>query len=383
MRFIPVLVTLLALSACLPFQKDTAAPIVEIGTVVEAKVGNGAETGTSHIDDSLLPVSDSHVVEASDVEVSGVKVSGSAEAINAEDPVIVPYFQVVFFTNVSPPELNDDSEENVAVDARLIGIADESLQVITDQVYGRFIEKLKQHGMNVLPMSSLEISPTYQKFVEATIQSKETPPSGLKAAHVVPTGLKVSDPTRSLDESYLDSYFDGSYDSWEYGGFDNKVKKNKGKEISKILTEMNASIMDVTLYVTHTKQEIKSTLKVVKNIEIESLIRVRSGSRIQFYGFKASMCEGYCPNPVVNITLEPSLESSKKVGDMMVILKPSDKSEGFVAKTLSWLTLGSSESKADVSHYELRADKQKYQEVVTEILNEATDKLVAGLASVR
>jgi len=84
----------------------------------------------------------------------------------------------------------------------------------------------------------------------------------------------------------------------------------------------------------------------------------------------------------VNVTLDQSLQSSKKVGDMTVIIKSSDKAEGFVEKTLSWLNLGSSENQADIDHYELQADEQKYQEVVTEILNEATNKLVVGLVSV-
>jgi len=374
MRFISVLVLLLALSACLPFQKHTAAPIVEIGTVAETETNSEARTERNHENDDLLSVP-----EISVAKVSGVKVSGSAEDINGEDPVVVPYFQVIFFTDVSPPELNDDSEKNVAVDARLLGVTDETLQLITDQVYSHFVEGLKQHGINVLPMLSLEISPTYQKFVSSKIESKQTPPSGLEATHVVPTGLNVSDPDRFLDGSYLDR----GYASWEYGDVGNKVKKNRGKEISNILHEMNASVMDVTLYVTHTKQQVKSTFKVMTDIEIEPMIRVREGSRIQFYGLKASMCEGYCSNPVVNVVLDQSLQSSKKVGDMMVILKPSDKTEGFVAKTLSWLTLGSSEDRGDIDHYELHADESKYQEVVTELLNEATNKLVVGLSSVR
>ena len=286
---------------------------------------------------------------------------------------------MVFFTKNSPPELNDDSEENVAVDARLIGVTDETLQSITDRVYSTFVDGLRKHGVNVLPMLSLEISPTYQRFLDSKIQSKETPPSGLEATHVVPTGLKISDPNRSLDGGYLDR----GYASWEYGDIGNQVKKNRGKEISNILNEMNASVMDVTLYVTHLRQQIKSTLKVVTDIVVEPMIRVRAGSRIQFYGLKASRCEGYCPNPVVNVVLDQSLQSSSEVGDMKVIIKSSDKTEGFVEKTLSWLTLGSSENRADIDHYELHADEQKYQEVVTEVLNKATNKLVAGLASVR
>jgi len=372
MRVIPMLVVLLALSGCWPFQKETAAPIVEIGAANQPV----AEVIPKNNDS--LSVSDISVVKASSektssVNVSGIKVSGSTEVVSREDPVVVPYFRVVFFTKFSPPELNDDSEENVAVDARLIGVTDETLQSITDQVYSTFVGGLRKYGVNVLPMLSLEISPTYQRFLDSKIQSKETPPSGLEATHVVPTGLKVSDPTRSLDRGYA---------SWEYGDIGNKVINNRGKEVSNILNEMNASVMDVTLYVTHTRQQVKSTLKVVKNIVVEPMIRIKAGSRIQFYGFKASRCEGYCPNPVVNVTLDQSLQSSKKVGDMTVIIKSSDKAEGFVEKTLSWLNLGSSENQADIDHYELQADEQKYQEVVTEILNEATNKLVVGLVSV-
>jgi len=378
MRVIPMLVVLLALSGCWPFQKETAAPIVEIGAAHEtvAEISHKNNDSLSVPDVSVVKVSG---VKVSGVKVSGVKVSGSAEVVRSEDPVVVPYFRVVFFTKDNPPELNDDSEKNVVVDARLIGVTDETLQLITDQVYSTFVEGLKHQGINVLPMLSLEISPTYQKFMNSEVQFKQTPPSGLEATHVVPTGLKVSDPNRSLDGGYLDI----GYAGWEYGDIGNQVKKNRGKEISNILNEMNASVMDVTLYVTHTRQQVKSTLKVVTDIVVEPMIRVRAGSRMQFYGLKASRCEGYCSNPVVNVVLDQSLRSSSEVGDMKVIIKSSDKTGGFVEKTLSWLSLGSSKNRADIDHYELHADEQQYQEVVTEVLNKATNKLVAGLASVR
>jgi len=378
MRVIPMLVVLLALSGCWPFQKETAAPIVEIGAA------HGAVAEISHKNTDSLSVPDISVGKAasektSSVKVSGVKISGSAEVVRSEDPVVVPYFRVVFFTKDSPPELNDDSEKNMAVDARLIGVTDKTLQRITDQVYSTFVEELKEQGINVLPMLSLEISPTYQKLMNSEVQFKQTPPSGLEATHVVPTGLKISDPNRSLDGGYLDR----GYASWEYGDIGNKAKNNRGKEISNILNEMNASVMDVTLYVTHTRQQIKSTLKVVTDIVVEPMIRVRAGSRLQFYGLQAFRCEGYCPNPVVNVALDQSLHTSSKVGEMKVIIKSSDKTGGFVEKTLSWLSLGSSENRADIDHYELHADEQKYQKAVTEVLNEATNKLVMGLASAR
>lgn len=367
MRFILMLVVLLALSACLPFQKNTPAPIVDIGAAHEVMAD------ISYENDSSLSVPDIGVVK-----VSGVKISGSAEAVRDEGPVVVPFFQVVFFTEVNPPESNDESknnsENNVAVDARLIGITDATLQLITDQIYSVFIDGMKQHGIAILPMSSLEISHTYQKFVTSKIQSKQTPPFGLEATHVVPTGLRIFDSTVALDRGYA---------SWEYGGSGNRARKNRGKEISNILNEMDASVMDVTFYVTHVKQRVQSTLTVVTDIEIEPMVRVRAGSRIQFYGLSASKCEGYCPNPVVNVALDRALQSSEKVGEMKAILKPSDKNEGFVAKTLSWLTLGSGVNRADIDHYELHADEQKYQQVVTEVLKEATDKLVAGFASTR
>jgi len=96
MRVIPMLVVLLALSGCWPFQKETAAPIVEIGAAHEtvAEISHKNNDSLSVPDVSVVKVSG---VKVSGVKVSGVKVSGSAEVVRSEDPVVVPYFRVVFF----------------------------------------------------------------------------------------------------------------------------------------------------------------------------------------------------------------------------------------------------------------------------------------------
>ena len=347
MRFVFVLSMVLVVSACLPI-KQSVAPIVELGSTVKK-------------DASLAP------------SISNdINVSGSKDIIKGENRVVVPYFEIVYFTEKSPTGFTKSGEENGVINAKLVGVTSDSLQSITNQIYDIFVEQMSQRGMEVLPLSSLSKSRTYQKasggsdfpfWTETQVNNdtkvknntgvKRKTPFGPEAIYMMPAGLKA-----------LDS------------------KTHQGKVISSIMNEINASLMDVTLYVTHMEKQVKSTLKVVTEINVDQMITVMPGSRMQFYGLKASKCEGYCPNSVVNVTLNQPIPSDEKVGELKIVARKIEKEEGIVATAMNWVALDSKVKESNLNRYELHADSVKYEQVVIDILSETTGKLVNELTAI-
>ena len=347
MRLVFVLPVLLVVSACLPI-KQSAAPIIELGSNAEK------------IAPLALPIS------------NDISVSGSKDIIKGENRVVVPYFQIVYFTEKSPTGFTKSGEENGIINSRLVGVTSDSLQNITNQIYDIFVEQMSQRGIEVLPLSSLSKSRTYQKasggsdfpfWTETQVNNdtkvknytgvKRKTPFGPEATYMMPAGLKA-----------LDS------------------KTHQGKVISSIMNEINASLMDVTLYVTHMEKQVKSTLKVVTEINVDQMITVMPGSRMQFYGLKASKCEGYCPNSVVNVTLNQPISSDEKVGELKIVARKIEKEEGVVATAMNWVALDSKVKESNLNRYELHADSVKYEQVVIDILSETTGKLVNGLTAI-
>jgi len=336
MRFMFILFTSLALSACLPLKQSAhVAPIVEATATVESI--------PSDEKDGLLVL-----VPTNDVSVA----SGREGAIKGENRVVVPYFRVVYYTENSPAGFTGTDKDKAIINAKLLGVTSDVLQRITDQTYQSFVDQMKQQSIAVLPMSSLSQSPTYQKFMESGVQFKEKTLHGPEATYVMPSGMRTSD-----------------------------SKISRGKEVSNIMNEVNASVMDVTLYVTHLSQRVDSKLRVVTGIHVEQKITVTPGSRMQFYGLKAFKCEGYCPNPVVNTRLGQPVYSTEKVGELMEIAKKAGKETGIAATALNLLTLGSKERGGNPNRYELHADTAKYEKVVAGVLKEASGKLVSSLIS--
>lgn len=347
MRLVFVLPVLLVVSACLPI-KQSAAPIIELGSNAE----------------KIAPL-------ASPIS-NDISVSGSKDIIKGENRVVVPYFQIVYFTEKSPTGFTKSGEENGIINSRLVGVTSDSLQNITNQIYDIFVEQMSRREIEVLPLSSLSKSRTYQKasggsdfpfWTETQVNNdtkvknytgvKRKTPFGPEATYMMPAGLKA-----------LDS------------------KTHQGKVISSIMNEINASLMDVTLYVTHMEKQVKSTLKVVTEINVDQMITVMPGSRMQFYGLKASKCEGYCPNSVINVTLNQLISSAEKVGELKIIARTIEKEEGVVATAMNWVALDSKVKESNLNRYELHADSVKYEQVVVDILSETTGKLVNGLTAV-
>ena len=321
MRFILVLSALLVLSACAPVkQADNVAPTV----------AKGGFMGLS---------------KTKDVVVKGAK------AVSGESRAVVPYFKVAYYTENNPGGFTGNGGDKVTINSKLIGVDNKALQRITDQVYKNFVEQMKQKGIEVLPISSLSKSATYQKFKGDRLY-KDKALFGPDAVYVTPSGMKASD-----------------------------TKITRGLEVGNIMKEMNASLMDVTLYVTYLSQRVESTLRVVTGISIGQTTTVTPGSVMQFYGLEASKCVGYCPNTVANARLGQPVYKTEQVGELREVTSSSDKAGDIAVAALTWLTPGKNAQYNSTNRYELHAEPAKYEKVVTETLKEATGKLVNSLTT--
>jgi hypothetical protein len=321
MRFILFLSALLVVSACAPVkQADNVAPTVQ----------KGGFMGLS---------------KTKDVEVSGSK------AVQGESRAVVPYFRVAYYTENNPGGFTGNGGDKVIIKSKLVGVDNDALQRITDQAYKNFVAQMKKKGIEILPASSLKKSATYQKFKGQTLY-KDKALFGPDAVYVTPSGMKASD-----------------------------TKITRGLEIMNIMKEMNASLMDVTLYVTYLSQRVESTLRVVTGISIGQTTTVTPGSVMQFYGLESSKCVGYCPNTVANARLGQPVYKTEQLGELRETTTSGDKAADIAVTALTWLTPGKNAQYNSTNRYELHADSAKYEKVVTETLKEATGKLVASLTS--
>jgi hypothetical protein len=321
MRFILVLSALLVLSGCAPVkQADNVAPTVE----------KGGFMGLS---------------KTKDIEVNGTK------AVKGETRVVVPYFRVAYYTENNPGGFTGNGGDKITIRSKLMGVDNDALQRITDQVYKNFVDQMKQKGIEVLPISSLSQSPTYQKFKGKPLY-KDKALFGPDAIYVAPSGMKMSDSNIT-----------------------------RGLEVGKIMKEMNASLMDVTLYVTYLSQKVESTLRVVTGVSIGQTTSVVPGSVMQFYGLEASKCVGYCPNTVANARLGQPVYSTEKVGELRETTTSGDKAGDIAVAALTWLTPNKNAQYNNTNRYELHAESAKYEKVVSGVLKDATGKLVSSLTS--
>lgn len=323
MRFILVLSALLVLSVsgCAPVkQADNVAPTVE----------KGGFMGLS---------------KTKDVEVNGTS------AVKGENRVVVPYFRVAYYTENNPGGFTGNGGDKITIRSKLMGVDNDALQRITDQVYKNFIDQMKQKGIEVLPLSALNKSPTYQKFKGKPLY-KDKALFGPDAIYVTPSDMKMSDSNIT-----------------------------RGLEVGKIMKEMNASLMDVTLYVTYLSQKVESTLRVVTGVSIGQTTSVTPGSVMQFYGLEASKCVGYCPNTVANARLGQPVYSTEKIGELRETTTSGDKAGDIAVAALTWLTPNSNAQYNNTNRYELHAESEKYEKVVTGVLKDATDKLISSLTS--
>jgi hypothetical protein len=334
MRLVIIFMTTFAMSACVPLKQSSyLTPFIKEKSL------------------SILP------------EVRDVQVSGDRKIIKVENRAVVPYFEVIFHDGNNPifSETGDSSEQ---INSKLVGIPVELLQRITDQSYRYFMSEMKAQGIEILPISSLNSSQTYQKFLMDRTEEK------VGVMSISPSGMKLPN-----------------------------LSDIKGKQISKIMDEMNASVMDVTLHVTHMD---KIDGRSVNGLRVEQKISVTKGSGMKFFGLEASKCQGYCLNPVVSAKLGKSIYSTEKVGGLIRKTKISEKIEpekqtamkqgdlksqaidlsrkavDLSEKAIDWVSTLSAKND-DTAVYELNADPAKYETIVSQILRNATKKLAQGI----
>ena len=299
-------------------------------------------------------------------EVRDVQVSGDRKTIKVENRAVVPYFEVIFY-DINNPIFSETEKSNEQINSKLVGISVELLQRVTDQSYRYFMSEMKAQGIEILPISSLSNSQTYQKFLMSKTEEK------VGVMSISPSGMKLSD-----------------------------LSDIKGKQISKIMDEMNASVMDVTLHVTHMDKIKDQTSSSTNGLRVEQKISVTSGSRMKFFGLEASKCQGYCLNPVVSAKLGKSIYSTEKIGYLVQKIKTPEKIEpekqatikqgdlksqaidlsrkavDLSEKAIDWVSTLSVKDD-DTAVYELHADPAKYEKIVSQILRNSIKKLVQGI----
>jgi len=295
-------------------------------------------------------------------EIKAIEISGDKNTIKSENRAVVPYFEIIFYDEDNPV-LAKVGEEKEIISSKLVGVSSKLKQRIVDKAYDNFIIQMKNKGLEILPISTLSSSPTYTSFSKGGLRKIKKTIFGPGGTSVSPSGMNSSD-----------------------------SEESRGKQISKIMDEMNASVMNVTLYITHMNKKLDPRSNSPFSMDVEQKISVIRGSRMQFFGLKASQCEGYCSSPVVNVKLGKSISSLAKVGDLSIKEKKSDKKEfkkqsttndldlksqaaDLSGKAIKWIST-LSEKKDDFRSYELRIDPVRYEEVIGDLLKKSTRKLV-------
>jgi hypothetical protein len=293
-----------------------------------------------------------------------IEVSGQKNTIRSENRAVVPYFEIIFY-NKNNPVHTKVGEDKEVVKSKISRLSNDLMQKITDKVYEDFILEMKKQGIEILPTESLDSSPTYTSFSNSGLIELEETLYGPAATSVSPTGMKSSD----LDAT-------------------------RGKQIKKIMDEMNASVMNITFYVSHIDKKINPRSTSPYSIDVEQKISVVKGSRMQFFGLQATKCEGYCESSVVNVKLGKSIKRNTKVGilkrataksivkqkEIKRETRPSEsnlksQAANLGEKAMDWIS-SLSEKNEDLRAYELRIDPVKYEKVVGELLRDTTEKLV-------
>lgn len=295
-------------------------------------------------------------------EKKAIELSGDKNTIKSENRAVVPYFEIIFYDEDSPV-LTKVGEEKEIISSKLVGSSNKLKRRIVDKAYNNFISQMKNKGLEILPISSLSSSPTYTSFSKDGLKKIKKTIFGPGGTSVSPSGMNTSN-----------------------------SEESRGKQISKIMDEMNASVMNITLYITYMNRKVDPRSNSPYSIDVEQKISVIRGSRMQFFGLKASQCEGYCSSPVVNAKLGKSISSLAKVGDLSVKNKKSNKKEvkkqittsdsdlksqaaDLSEKAIKWIS-ALSEKKDDLRYYELRIDPVKYEKIIGDLLEKSTKKLV-------
>lgn len=285
---------------------------------------------------------------ASDVEVKG------ASATKGEMRVVVPYFRVAFYTDDNPGGYTNSYGDSTVIRSKLIGVDNALLQRVTDRAFATFKAQMTSKGFVVLPTAALENAPSYRAFPGAPTRTakKDEALFGPDAIYVRPTGMRGS------DTSHM-----------------------RQMEANRILKETGASVVDVTLYVSYLAQSFKKVAVITTGLKVGQAPMVTPGSTMDFYGFQASRCTGFCPNTVARAKIGQPIFSTEKIGELKNVTDAGDTATDVAVTALSWMT--SRTKIRRTRRYELHADPVRYERVVTAVLQNATNKLINAVATGR
>lgn len=271
------------------------------------------------------------------------------KAIKGETNVVIPRFRIAFYTENNPGGYSSRSGSKVVIHSTLSNVDAQLLQNITDKAYETFVSQLSAKGFNVLPKEQLNQSPTYNKFALTQTQTKEEALFGPDAIYVSPSGMKTSDATIS-----------------------------KGFEIQGLLKDFQASFIEVTLYVSYLAQQTKETMMVVTGLEVGQVPTVVPGSMLQFYGYEASKCVGYCPDTVAHVRLGQPIFTQDSMGELKEVTSTTDKLGDTISMVGSWMTSGLKIK--NTKRYELVANPPMYEKAMLNVLSKTTSSMVETLS---
>lgn len=273
-------------------------------------------------------------------------------AIKGEKKVAVPFFRVVFYTENDPGGFYSkgttaDSTFSVTIKSKLLGIDQATMQRITDAAYKDFIARLKAKGFEVLPLDKLKANAAYAKFESKSNPFVDKAFFGSDSTYFAPTGLKM------------------------HG--DGMSAISTGQVIGSIVKDEQVSVIDATYYISFLSQEFEKTLGMVSGVKVGQTLKVTEGSFLNFSGYQASQCKGYCPSMVANVTMGQPVYSNEEFGEMKDTVSTA---EQVAMKVFGGLG-------KEVHKYELNADPEKYESIATGLVAKVAEKFADALASKR
>ncbi|OSM07013.1 hypothetical protein [Magnetofaba australis] len=285
--------------------------------------------------------------EQADLQTSGL------EAMKGETRVVIPNFKVGFYLDKSPGGFKSGSGDAAIVRSKLSGVENADFQAITDAAYAAFKQQLTAQGFSVMSEAEMAALPRYAAAKAKANPEMDKALFGPDALYFVPTGVK-----------HLD-----------VGMFD------KGLFNMDMLKQSQATVMDVTLYVTYLGQKLEKVLTMVSGVQVGQAMTVIPGSVVTASGYQASKCVGFCPNTVASVRLGQPIYSTEETGTLTDVTTAGDRALDVAKMAATWMTGGLKTQVTKV--YELKADPAKFKKVAIETLGKATGQMAAKLGSGR
>lgn len=339
MRMLGALLLLVTLTACTPglTVKEESAPATERGPLFITK---------------------------DDIEVDG------ESAIKGEQKVAIPVFRVGFTTSKDRGAhatgilSSGTGTATVTSHTNLLGIDQPIFQEITDQVYRHFVTELKAAGFDVLEHTQLEKQASYADMSAVDNPLKIESNMYGNLVYVAPTGMKLA--LMPGEEGGLSA-------------FKALSSNNPARMIPKLINELGMSVITATYYVDFVNTEADGGLIATKaEVSIGPGLSIRPGSGVDFYGYEASKCKGFCPDMAARVKLGQAVYSQEKFGELVNVT--DDTGTQVALNAVTGLLTGSVKRWYDL---EMRADPNRYRDITVKLLENTNDQLIQTLKTHR